>query len=95
MYVISIARNNFIPTFKENIIFENKILQIIMKKTKITYFLNILKCFFIGIFIIIEIIKLKINNISKNTKLSIENSRQLYIKKSISIKVLTIFFNSF
>lgn len=89
------ARNSFIPTFKENIIFENKILQIIMKKTKITYSLNILKCFLIGIFIIIEIIKLKINNISKNTKLSIENSRQLYIKKSISMKVLTIFFKSF
>ena len=95
MYVISIARNSFIPTFKEDIIFENKRLQIIINKTKIIYFLNTIKCFFIGILMIMEIIKLKINSINKIIKQSIENSKQLYIKKSISIKVLIIFINSF
>ena len=77
MYVISIASNSFIPTFKEDMIFENKILQTTMNKIKIIYFLNILKYLFIDIFTIVEIVKLKTNNINKNTKLSIENSNQL------------------
>ena len=93
MYVMSIAKNNFIPIFKEAMIFENKILQIIIKDTKTIYFLNSLKCFLIGIFMIVETIKLKINNINKNTKLSIEKSKQLYTKKSISIKELIIVVN--
>ena len=95
MYVISIASNSFVPTFREDIIFENKRLQKIINKTKIIYFLNIVKCFFIGILMIMETIKLKINNINKIIKLSIENSKQLYMKKRISIKVLIIFINSF